>query len=236
MKNKLLIVGGVALAAAVVTTGIFYSLLSDRIGDQAEREGRPVVVAAADLPRGTELTADNVQLQTTTEQVPDGAFDSVDALIGKYVVQSVSSGRAVTQRALALPGVNGLAAAVPQGMRAVTLFVDEYAGVYDIVRAGDRIDVMAAQGTKNRGTRYADVETVLENIEVLATDREKSGRDRRVTPNVTVLVDEEDVEAISLADQGAVIRIALRNPTDGAQVSASAPAEQAANRPAPARQ
>jgi len=231
MKQKLLIVGGIALLAAVLTTAFFYQMLSDRIGDTASGEMQFVVVATEDLPRGTQLKEDFLTVEERpVGSVPDDVFASREDLIDRYIINSVSAGRPVTQRLLPRPGVNGLAAAIPSGMRAVTLFVDEYAGVYDILRAGDRVDVLAAKGTKNGTRAKVDVKTVLENVEVLATDRERAGGDRRISPNLTVLVDEDSVESLSLADQGSIIRIALRNPTEDAQVSATGAEETAANR------
>ena len=66
MKQKLLIVGGIALLAAVLTTAFFYQMLSDRIGDAASDEMQLVVVATEDLPRGTQLK----EQYLTVEAVP----------------------------------------------------------------------------------------------------------------------------------------------------------------------
>lgn len=231
MKQKLLIVGGVALVAAVLTTAFFYKMLSGQIAQTDSEETQFVVVAAQDLPRGTKLKEENLALEERPQNsVPEDAFISREELIDRYIINSVASGRPLTKRLLPRPGVNGLAAAIPAGMRAVTVFVDEYAGVYDIVRPGDRVDVLSALGTKNNGRVKADVKTVLQDVEVLATDRERAAQDRRVSPNVTILVEEKHVELLSLADQGSIIRIALRNPTEGGRVSESGPAETAANR------
>ena len=231
MKQKLLIVGGVALVAAVLTTAFFYKMLSGQIAQTGSEETQFVVVAAQDLPRGTKLKEEDLSLEERPQNsVPEDAFISREELIDRYIINSVASGRPLTKRLLPRPGVNGLAAAIPAGMRAVTVFVDEYAGVYDIVRPGDHVDVLSALGTKNNERVKADVKTVLQDVEVLATDRERAAQDRRVSPNVTILVEEKNVELLSLADQGTIIRIALRNPTEGGRVSESGPAETAANR------
>lgn len=232
MKQKLMIVGGVALVAAVLTTAFFYQMLSGQIAETHPEGAQTVVVASEDLARGTKLSEALLSLEERPlGTVPDDVFTSREELIGRYIINSVSAGRPLTRRLLPRPGVNGLAAAIPSGMRAVTVFVEEYAGVYDIVRAGDHVDVLSALGSKNQRRGGADVKTILQDVEVLATDREKAAQDRRISPNVTILVEEKNVERLSLADQGSIIRLALRNPTEGDQVSDSDAAETAENRP-----
>lgn len=227
MKRKLIIVGGVALVAAIATTAFFYSMLSDSIVGSDDGPTRAVVVAAKDLPRGTQLEAEDLAVdQRPVDAVDDDSFQRVEDVAGKFIINSLSAGRPVTKKLLPGPGLNGLAAAIPAGMRAVTLHVEEYSGVNDIVRPGDRVDVLAATGNRGRGSQ-ATIETVLTNIEVLATDRERADKDRRVSPTVTVLVLDENVERLGLADQGSNIRLALRNPTDGPHLSAEEPAEDA---------
>lgn len=233
MNKKLIIVGGIALGAAVLTTGIFYFLLAGRIGSSDDGPTRAVVVASEDLARGTQLKAEHLSVdQRPVDGVPKDSFETIEELQGKFVINSVSAGRPITKDLLPGPGVNGLAAAIPQGMRAVTLHIGEYSGVNDIVRPGDRIDVMAAS-TQRLQRGDPTVETVLENIEVLATDRERAEKDRRVSPTVTVLIAEDAIEPAALADENYVIRLALRNPTeDDLELSAGEASETAAAQPA----
>lgn len=234
MKNKLLIVGGIALGAAVLTTAVFYYLLAGRMGGSDEGPTKSVVVASQDLPRGTQLNKEHLAVDSRpVADVPADSYEAIEDLEGKFVINSVSAGRPITKNLLPGPGVNGLAAAIPQGMRAVTLHVAEYSGVNDIVRPGDRIDVLAASDYGRNSRNKPTVETVLENIEVLATDRERAQKDRRISPTVTVLIAEDAVEPAALADQNYVIRLALRNPIEDGMELTDGDAQQAASSTAP---
>ncbi len=237
MDRKLLIVGGVAVLAAVLTTAFFYSLLSDRIEGADQGPVAPVVVASTDLARGTKLKPEHLTIdERPADALPEGSFPKTEDLVGKFIINSVSAGRPITARLLPGPGVNGLAAAIPSGMRAVTLHVEEYSGVNNIVQPGDRVDILAASDTRKSSRSRPKIETVLQNIEVLATDRERAEKDRRINPTVTVLIEDDSVEQLSLADEIYTIRFALRNPTDdNSELSETAPEPQAPGSNAPSQ-
>jgi pilus assembly protein CpaB len=233
MNKKVLIVAGVALAAAIVTTVFFGVVLSDRLTASAEPAEVVVAAAARDLPRGTRLTAQDVELiHVLAAQAPAGAFSSVEAVEGRFLLQAVRSGAPLTDSVFPSSESGGLAATIPLGMRAVSLHVEEYAGVTEIVESGDRVDIYMASDRRAPGRRDIAVKTVLENIEVIDTGRwDEPGRQAPL-PVVTVIVNYEDARALSLADQSGAIRLALRNPTDGnISLEAASPTQQAqANR------
>jgi len=63
-----------------------------------------------------------------------------------------------------------LSAMIEEGMRAVSVRVDEVRGVAGFVQPGDRVDVILTRGEGNVGdTAFADV--LLQNVRVLAIDQ-----------------------------------------------------------------
>ena len=148
---------------------------------------------------------------------------------GRFLLQAVRSGAPLTDSVFPSSESGGLAATIPLGMRAVSLHVEEYAGVTQIVESGDRVDIYMASDRRTPGRRDISVKTVLENIEVIDTGRwEKQAGGQAPQPVVTVIVNYEDARALSLADQSGSIRLALRNPTDGnISIQAVSPAQQA---------
>ncbi len=219
MKRKLLIVVGVALLAATLSTIVFYKLISgDLAGNSHPRAAqRSVVVAQRELPRGTKLTAEDLALAPwPAETVPAGAFSEAAVLEGRFVQEDVRQGEPLMNSRLASPERPLTAAAIPPGMRAVSVHVSEYAGVTELIEAGDRVDILAADGPRQPGNRNLRIHTVLENVAILATGREPTADSRQhASPVVTLLVEAEDVESLSLADQSGAIRLVLRNPLDG---------------------
>ncbi|MEZ5366515.1 MAG: Flp pilus assembly protein CpaB [Bryobacterales bacterium] len=217
MNRKVLIVGGIALAAATAATLFFYTVLADRIGggEQAVATAR-VVVAAHSLPRGVKIEKDDLQVETRpASDVPPGAFASPEQIEGLYLAQEVMAGRPITSASLPANGNGGVSAVVPPGMRAVTLHLEGYIGVNRLIQVGDRIDVMASNWARSPGRVEMALATLLQNVEVLAIDREVNAR-TATTPNITVLVNADQAADLTLADQAGEIRLALRNPIDGA--------------------
>jgi Flp pilus assembly protein CpaB len=98
-------------------------------------------------------------------------------------------------------------------MRAVSVHVEQYIGVNRLVEVGDRVDVMASNWQRAPGRADTTIATVLQNVEVIATDRDQADR-RAQIPNVTVLVNAGQAGLLTLADQAGELRLALRNPID----------------------
>ncbi|MCB1020204.1 MAG: Flp pilus assembly protein CpaB, partial [Acidobacteria bacterium] len=121
MNRKVLIVGGIALAAATAATLFFYTVLADRMGggEKAVATAR-LVVAAHSLPRGVKIAKDDLEVETRpAAEVPPGAFTSPEQLEGLYLAQEVMAGRPITSASLPANGNGGVSAVVPPGMRAV---------------------------------------------------------------------------------------------------------------------
>lgn len=215
MKRKLLIVVGVALVAATVSTVVFYQLISDSLADSASHktEEHPVVTAARDLPRGTRLAAEDLKVTSLGGEKPSGAFTQPTELTGRLVDRDLRQGEPIFDSGLIAPGQSGGAGAIPPGMRAVSIHLAESAGVAKLLENGDRVDVLAADAERRPGNLGARVHTVLQGVVVLDTGKDEDPR-RAAPPVVTLLVEAKDAELLSLADQAGAIRIALRNPLD----------------------
>ena len=222
MKRKIVIVAVAALAVATATTAFFYNLLSDQFGPRVDADAAiSVAVATRDLPRGRVLEAADLRLEPwKPEDVPAEAARSLSGLEGGRLAVSVDAGQPVLMKYLPAAGRSGISAAIPSGMRAVTLHVNEYAGVTSLIEMGDRVDVLVANQLRSPGRLGMQVRTLLENVEVLATGRDSDGQSREI-PTITVLIQAADAERVSLADQSGAILLALRNPADQEELNLS---------------
>ncbi len=216
MKRKLLIVVGVALAAATVSTVVFYKLISGSLaGNGHPTAEQRVVTAARDLPRGTHLTANDLKVITWSGDKPAGAFEQPKDLTGRLVDRDLREGEPIFDTGVSAPGENDGAGAIPPGMRAVSIHLSEYAGVAKMLENGDKVDVLAADSERRPGNLNTRVHTVLQGVVVLDNGKLEDANARRgVGPIVTLLVAAKDAEILSLADQAGAIRFALRNPLD----------------------
>ncbi len=234
MNKKLLIVGAIAVFAATATTLFFYSVLAGRFagGEQAKKTVK-VLVAARDLPRGTRLADADLTVEAMPESsLPPGALLDGDDVEGRYLATSAPAGQPILDSYFPSRETGGISAAIPPGQRAVSLHVEEYAGVTDLVEAGDRVDILVATGRRSPGSKGIKLSTLVENVEVLDTGRSADGKS--AAPVVTVLIDTGEVEKVSLADQSGAVRLALRNPIDsGVEIVVDKTAKKAGAQSAP---
>jgi Flp pilus assembly protein CpaB len=121
----------------------------------------PVVVAASDLRAGAVLTSDDLRVtRLPAEVAPSGVADVVETLIGQVLAAPVRAGEAVTDVRVVGPG---LWSQVPDGLVATPVRLADLA-VATLLRAGDRVDVLAASSGPDGTTA---VEVVAEGALVL---------------------------------------------------------------------
>src|SRR3954470_2763249 len=101
----------------------------------------PITVAAADLPAGTVLTAADLRVVDLPEDAaPAGAAASPDEVTGQVLAAPLRTGAPVTDVRVVGPG---LWSQVPDGLVAAPVRLADLA-VAGLLRAGDRVDVLAA--------------------------------------------------------------------------------------------
>jgi pilus assembly protein CpaB len=179
----------------------------------------PVIVAAADLNLGAALRADDLRtIEWPSGAVPAGVFTTSKDLIGRGLIQPVTQNEPILPGKLAPVGAGaGLPPIIPDGMRALSVRVNDVIGVAGYVLPGTKVDVLV---TVSPTDQHADItsKVILTNVQVLAAgtrierDVEK---DKPVAVSVvTLLVDPQQSERLTLASTEGKIQLALRNPLD----------------------
>lgn len=221
MRNRAGLLILLALAAGVLAAILAYSLLrSPQAPEIAQPTGNaPVVVAARDLEVGETLAPEDVKvIDWPGNATPAGYAQSADEIVGRGVVQSLSANEPVLPFKLASADMGrGLSMLVPEGMRAVTVPVDDVVAVGGWVRPGTRVDVIVTLDRQGGSQGEPMTQVVLQHVEVLGTDR-VIARDEEgeavETSFVTLLVDPEDAEKLALAKNDGRLHLALRNNLD----------------------
>jgi pilus assembly protein CpaB len=196
------------------------------IGNQANASKPPattrVVAAKSDIKLGSLLTADNLTSIEIAGQPPKGTIldKEKSKAVGRGVLSDIYEGEPIIENRLAAVGSGGgLAATIPQGMRACAVKVDEVVNVSGFVTPGMRVDVLISgtppgQENSKQGTLSR---TLLQNIQVLSagTDYQKDAEGKAKTVQVVnLLVTPEQAEILSLASNQVKIQLVLRNPLD----------------------
>jgi len=215
-KGKSFMIVAVLLGAGAAVVG-YYGLTSmaSSTAAQSSANFRNVVVTATDLTFGVKL--DRTMLRSVRypkESVPEGAFSSIDSVVGQTSKVFMSAREPVTAIKLSSRG-GGLSMLVRPNMRAASLEVNQVSGVSGFVLPGDRIDVLATI-EPNNARQDAVTRTVLQNCEVLASGQKTQQQDNKpiTVQSVTILVDPDGAETLALAMHEGKIHLVLRNPED----------------------
>ena len=218
MKQRLVIVLMFALVIAGAASAILYKVISSQL--TANRTvTTQVVVAARNLASGELIKEGDVKMADFAGTPPVGTLLSMDKAVNRGVVDPIFMGEAVVESRLAAPGAGaGLAATIPQGMRAVAVRVNDIVGVAGFVNPGSHVDILIAGNPPGGNVAAGTVtKTLLQNMTVLSAGQniQKDAEGKPVSvPVVNVLVTPEQAEILSLASNDARIQLVLRNPTD----------------------
>ena len=124
------------------------------------RQGQSVLVAARDLPAGLTLQATDLRSKVIPRDLlPLGALRPGAAILGRTITSAARQGEVITDARILSPGL--LVGA--QGLIVATVRIAD-SGTVSLLRAGDRVDVLAATSADQAST----VRTVAALVLVLA--------------------------------------------------------------------
>jgi pilus assembly protein CpaB len=222
-QHRTLIVMLVAVVtAALGSYGIYRAVLQMPVRE-VEVASVQIVVAAQPLAMGTRLQANNLRLVAWPSRNPvAGAFTDIKDLVDRGVISPIGENEPITTSKVAsLEAGAGLPPVIPEGMRAISVRVNEVVGVAGFVVPGTLVDVLVTARTSggSGGSDDAMTKTVVSKVTVLTAgtkyDQEKSKSGEPIpTSVVTLAVLPEDGERITLAQNEGKITLALRNPLD----------------------
>ena len=182
-----------------------------------------IVVAAERLPLGTRLKPSQVrQVSWPSEQPMSGMFMRSEDVFNRALITSVAENEPILEAKLApLEAGAGLPAAIPEGMRALTVAVNDVVGVAGFVGPGTMVDVLVTGSTGAGAPGGAITRAVLENIRVMAAgqkvEQDKDGKPQTVSV-ITLLVTPEEANKLAMASTQGKIQLALRNTVDSKKV------------------
>ncbi len=219
MRSRIFAVLAIAVLAGGGLAYGTYNFMQNQPVKTVNTPTQAVVVAAADLQLGAELKKEDVTVvQFPAGKTPDGTFAKPEEVLGRGLIVPIVKNEPILKAKLASKEAgSGLPPVIPEGMRAVSVRVNEVVGVAGYVLPGNRVDVVAtASPTDAKADTTSKV--VLSNVQVLtAGTRMEQGQDQSKPVQVTVvtlLVYPEQAERLALASTEGKIQLALRNPLD----------------------
>ncbi|MEA2928299.1 MAG: pilus assembly protein CpaB [Hyphomicrobiales bacterium] len=175
---------------------------------------RTIVVATGPLRFGTHISPDSLrEVAWPEEAIPAGTFGSIAELSSggkRIVLASIERNEPILRAKITGPGQKAtLSAVIQDGMRAVTVRVNDVEGVAGFVLPGDHVDVLLTR-QQERTSGMNDV--VLQNARVLAVDQLADDASDRptVVKAVTIEVDTTGAQKVALASSLGNLSLMLR--------------------------
>jgi pilus assembly protein CpaB len=217
----------VMLLLALVFGGAAVFMSQSYLERQAEKRARTievaapavqastVVVAAKPLNFGAEVAREALkEVAWPAEAVPAGAFRTIAELYAqqgrRVALVAIEANEPILPAKISGPGQRAtLSSVIEEGMKAVTVKVDEVNGVAGFVLPGDRVDVLL---TRHQGEGDAITEVLVERARVLAVDQSFDQRAEKpaVPKAVTLEVHSGVAQKVAFASSVGTISLVLR--------------------------
>jgi pilus assembly protein CpaB len=220
--------GSTLMFLAAVVVAVMAGLLANTWLEQQRRLGQPqippsqiktgqIVIATQALRFGAELAPAHLrEIEWPSTAIPVGAFTSKAELLGaserRVVLSSIEANEPVLKWKITGPGQRAsLSAIIDDGMKAVTIRVNDVFGVAGFVLPGDRVDVLLTR-TDAQAEKKPFTDVLLQNVRVLAVDQLADDRIEKaaVAKAVTLEVAISDAQKIVLAGSVGSLSLTLR--------------------------
>ncbi|RWQ19311.1 Flp pilus assembly protein CpaB [Mesorhizobium sp.] len=215
----MVVLAGVFGVLAVVLVNIWLAGQRNAIAQTGIVQGSTVVVAAMPLKFGDALSADKLrEVAWPAGAVPAGAFKTTkDLLAGdgaKQALQAIGVNEPILATKITGPGQRAtLSAVLGEGMKAVSIRVNDVLGVAGFVFPGDRVDVLLTRTARgDDGADRSFVDVLLQSMKVLAIDQvaDESKDSPTVVKSVTLEASTRDAQKLTLAAGAGQLSLALR--------------------------
>jgi pilus assembly protein CpaB len=219
--NRNRMIGGivVAMVVALLFSSYMYRTVQ-RLNSTKTVVTDHLVVAYRPLQLGARLDAKDLRLidWPSDDPVP-GMFHRIEDCVGRALITPLALNEPILETKLAPKEAGaGLPATIPEGMRGLSVAVNDVIGVAGFVIPGTMVDVLVTGPLPGQNTNTNNItRTILENTRVLAAgqkvEQDRDGKPQTV-PVVTLLVSPEDADKLAMASTEGKIQLALRNTID----------------------
>jgi pilus assembly protein CpaB len=181
-----------------------------------------IYVAMQDVNTNDQLLPELAKLEPwPKDKVPPDAITKMEDLEGRRARTKLFAGEPVREAKLLTKGDAGIGAAdtVPAGFRVVSVRVDAVKSSGNLIKPGDRVDVIVHIASHGGRGSEPITKTFLQDVRVFAVndvlDRDpESGSAKVAAQTISLLVKPEQVELVTLAEEMGKVRLSMRSPND----------------------
>ncbi|WP_010247423.1 Flp pilus assembly protein CpaB [Acetivibrio cellulolyticus] len=225
--NKRVIV--ISIILALFTTALVFLYIKDATVKPDVVEYIDVYVAAKTMAAKYEITeADIKKTRVTKEYLNTDAVLVQADIIGKRLKESVIEGEQILRSRLVQEDNFTLAYNVPEGMRAISVNVNEQTEVANLIRPGDFVDIIASFPLEKQDIGQNTIinlgisQTVIQNVQVLALGQDlaiEEDKKLELPKTVTLAVSPKDAEKLTFVTEFGTMRMTLRSIGDDKIIS-----------------
>ncbi len=226
MKMRAFWMLGLALLLAGGSVFLARSWLEDQVKPvivtknvEAEIEVTKVVVAGAPLQFGNAVRREHLRMiEWPSRSMPEGAFTSIDELLGeeeRFALRPIEVNEPVLKSKITGYGERAiLSSIIKKNMRAMTIRVNDVAGVAGFVLPGDHVDINLTRSKGGKGGLMTDI--LLQRVKVLGIGQDANDTRQKaaVVKAVTLEVTPSQGQKLILAAQLGSLSLSLRNMTN----------------------
>ena len=206
---------------ALCSTIVYRNLNAQRAEIEAARRAMQIktidiLVASQSIPIGTRIEASQVKAVSWPADIePEGAVRDQAAVVGRIARTAIDKNQPMVESLLVNEGAGLLPLLITEGMRGISVKVDDVTGVSGFITPNSRVDVLVS-GNDGGGSGEQKSKVILQNVKVLAIGKSIEQKDEKPVevPTVTLLVSPADAEKLTLATRQEPVRLALRNYRD----------------------
>ncbi len=219
LNKKILII---AIFISFITAYLAYDYLDNIQEGSITIETKNIPVASRDILPGEMISPKMiVEIEVPENDFSYKGIKNIDELVGKIAKEKIIEGESIPNERLLQDGEKHLPFLIPEGKRAISIAIDEFSGVADLIKPNDFVDIYVTVEEKvidMKDSKIVHPKTsilLLQNIQIVAVSKEvlKKEDERKDIPAkyaVTVAVKPSEGEKLVLGEEMGHIKLALR--------------------------
>jgi pilus assembly protein CpaB len=233
-RGTLLLIGAAGFALLSVLAAKSYlgeQVAKEKARLQPKQAMVDVVVAKADLPRGSLIEQSNMAVRSIPKDYAvSGSIDPdrFDSFLGSKTSLAMRAGEPLLAQSIEGADIATFSAKVKTGIRAMTIVVDEVNSVSGMLQPGDRVDLLLSVKppviAPNIPAAPEVTAALMQDVVVLATGKQvRPGQGEnpqaRTFATITIEVSPDAAQKLVVAQRSGKLTALLRNPGDRAPLS-----------------
>jgi pilus assembly protein CpaB len=215
MNRRFMMALGASALFGLLAILIFQQILKNTVASTGHQGQTQIVLATTKIPAGTTIAQNHLKMSyQETQSLPEGRLLNMQDAIGKIAQVDIDPNWPITTKNTASSDKTGTLP-IKQGMRAISIRVDEATSVSGFTQPGSIVDVGAVLSPSQNSRPVSKV--IVQNLRVLANGRDtqvKTDGQPRSGNTVTLEVTPAQAGMLALAMREGSLYLILRHPAD----------------------